>query len=110
MMAEHGRLIDADALEPDAEYDDGEYWAYSRTQIENAPTIEPEQRWIPCSERLPQVGEDVLFSVCDMFVAEGCLRDDGNWWQFRWDTVQLKEHVTAWMPLPDVWKGVKNDK
>lgn len=35
------RLIDADALEPDAEYDDGEYWAYSRMQIENAPTIEP---------------------------------------------------------------------
>lgn len=43
------RLIDADALEPDAEYDDGEYWAYSRTQIENAPSIEPERkrgRWI----------------------------------------------------------------
>lgn len=34
------RLIDADLLEPDAEYDDGEYWAYSKTQIENAPTIE----------------------------------------------------------------------
>ena len=43
------RLIDADALEPDAEYDDGEYLAYSRTQIENAPTIEPERkkgRWV----------------------------------------------------------------
>lgn len=36
------RLIDADALEPDADYDDGEYLAYSRTQIENAPTIETE--------------------------------------------------------------------
>jgi len=42
------RLIDADELEPDAEYDDGEYWAYSRTQIENALTIEPKKgRWIP---------------------------------------------------------------
>lgn len=38
------RLIDADALEPDAEYDEGEYWAYSTTQIENAPTIEPERK------------------------------------------------------------------
>ena len=37
------RRIDADALELDAEYDDGEFWAYSKTQIENAPTIEPEQ-------------------------------------------------------------------
>lgn len=25
----YGRLVDADALEPDAEYDDGEFWAYS---------------------------------------------------------------------------------
>ena len=43
------RLIDADLLEPDADYDDGEFWAYSKTQIENAPTIEPERkqgRWI----------------------------------------------------------------
>ena len=38
------RLIDADLLEPDADYDDGEFWAYSKTQIENAPTIEPERK------------------------------------------------------------------
>lgn len=38
------RLIDADALEPDTEYDDGEYWAYSRTQIENALTIEERKK------------------------------------------------------------------
>lgn len=36
------RLIDADLLEPDADYDGGEYWAVSMTQIQNAPTIEPE--------------------------------------------------------------------
>lgn len=35
------RLIDADALELDAAYDDGEYWAYSWIQIKNAPTIDP---------------------------------------------------------------------
>ena len=43
------RLIDADALEPDADYDDGEYWAVSIVQIHNASTIEPERktgRWI----------------------------------------------------------------
>lgn len=44
------RLIDADLLEPDADYDDGEFWAVSMTQIRNAPTIEPERKkgkWIP---------------------------------------------------------------
>ena len=35
----HGRLIDADLLEPDADYDDGEWWAYSVKQIKDAPTI-----------------------------------------------------------------------
>ncbi len=35
----HGRLVDADALEPDADYDDGDYWAYSVAQVCNAPTI-----------------------------------------------------------------------
>ena len=43
------RYIDADALELDADYDGGEYWAVSMAQILNAPTIEPERkrgRWI----------------------------------------------------------------
>lgn len=35
----HGRLIDADALEPDADYDDGEFWAYSVTQVCDEPTV-----------------------------------------------------------------------
>ena len=35
----HGRLIDADKLELDSEYDDGEYWAVSMVQIKNAPTV-----------------------------------------------------------------------
>lgn len=43
------RLIDADALEPDADYDDGDYWAVSIAQIQSAPTIDPERKkgkWI----------------------------------------------------------------
>ncbi len=43
------RLIDADLLEPDADYDDGEFWAVSIGQIQDAPTIEPKQEtgeWI----------------------------------------------------------------
>lgn len=64
-----------------------------------------EQRWIPCSERLPEVGQDVLFSVRDLFVSEGCLRDDGDWSQFRWQAIQKKEAVTAWMSMPDPWGG-----
>ena len=39
----HGRLVDADALEPDADYYDGDYLAYSVAQVCNAPTIVDEE-------------------------------------------------------------------
>lgn len=38
------RAIDADLLEPDADFDDGEFWAYSKAQVDNAPTIVPERK------------------------------------------------------------------
>ena len=38
-LGKHGKLIDADALEPDADYDDGEFWAYSVAQVCSAQVI-----------------------------------------------------------------------
>lgn len=38
-LGKHGKLVDADALEPDADYDNGVYWAYSVAQVYSAPTI-----------------------------------------------------------------------
>ena len=38
-LGKHGDLIDRDALEPDADYDDGEFWAYSVAQVCNAPAV-----------------------------------------------------------------------
>lgn len=62
-------------------------------------------RWIPCSERLPEIGQSVLLSVGGMYSAEGCLREDGDWAQFRWDAIQRKDMVGAWKPLPEPYKG-----
>ena len=61
---------------------------------------QPEQRWIPCERELPEVGRSILISVGGMYTAEGCLRDDGDWTQFRWDAIQRKDMVGAWQPLP----------
>lgn len=61
-------------------------------------------RWIPCSERLPEVGQDILMSIGGMYTAEGCLREDGDWAQFRWNSIQRKDMVGAWMPLPEPFK------
>ena len=56
------RLIDADLLEPDADYDDGEYWGYSIAQIESAPTVEERKkgRWI----ELTNTNHTYVCSVC----------------------------------------------
>lgn len=98
------RLIDADAL---IDALDKGLWgkvydkALAEAIIADAPTI---TQWIPCSERLPDIGADVLFCD-DKWTEEGCLRADGDWCQFRWSTVLPKEKVVAWMPLPTPYEG-----
>lgn len=65
------RLIDADALEPDADYDDGDYWAVSIAQIHNAPTIEPERktgRWIKKTIK-KKIENDYSCSECGRHVS-----------------------------------------
>lgn len=77
-----------------------------RLLIEEIETLDrklAEVEWIPVSERLPNVGQDVLFCD-DKFTQEGYLMKDGNWLQFRWSTVQGKRKVTAWMPLPKPYR------
>lgn len=74
-------------------------------QVKDLPPAE--SPWIPCSERLPKVGENVLFSVGGMYAAEGCLREDGDWAQFRWTSIQPKNAVDAWQPLPAPYKKEK---
>lgn len=70
--------------------------------ILDVPAVE--EQWIPCSERLPEIGQSVLLSVGGMYSAEGCLREDGDWAQFRWDAIQRKDMVGAWKPLPEPYK------
>jgi len=36
------------------------------------------------TERLPEVGQSVMITVAGIYTTEGCLKDDGNWCQFRW--------------------------
>ena len=57
---------------------------------------QPEQQWIPCSERLPDNDESVLISN-----SHGVTK---AWWNGRfWTSIAVKEYKTvyAWMPLPE---------
>lgn len=114
------RPIDADAVkyEPlpkgernyrtfnlDDAYEDG--YNDAMFDIHHAPTIDV-PNWIPCKERLPEVGADVLFSVKKgRYVSEGSLRTDGYWEEFRGNGTLPGRAVSAWMPLPEPYKGTK---
>ena len=67
--------------------------------------IDQFNKWIPVTERLPEVGEVVLacgkrHATSGMF--QGVLRNKPNMWHWKGNT--LKE-VTHWMPLPEPPKG-----
>ena len=71
--------------------------------IENAPTIEPQPRWIPCSERPPEEGVDVLFMFLKNMAVGSfedgvwCVNSGGGWYTNCYEGDELP---IAWMPLP----------
>lgn len=139
------RLIDADALVKEAERLYGEWnkamagaegtrqinKVYKMQELSNAvaevarnmPTYVPgpcETHWIPCSERLPEMHEEVdyngryeesdLVLICDVtepraqvYVGYCWKMGDKVWWKTReWKAL---DKVTAWMPLPKIYSG-----
>lgn len=84
------------------------------------PAAQPEQRWIPCSERLPKL--DNSYANSKEYLTQW---DDGSiditrysnvsiFWQNEitepyWKGEQCSK-VTAWMPLPEPYKAESEDK
>ena len=109
------RLIDADALIkciPSEEYN-------SRFAVMNAPTVGP-QKWIPCSERLPEpnrhdaLNVDVYYlaqtEFGDMIVASYNESHEGTkWWELIYSYRIFDDEIVAWMPLPEPYKGGENE-
>lgn len=91
--------------------------------FKNAPTIEPEPRWIPCSERLPEVFEAYIVSgkqkyefetKWSYFVDVAVYNPTGEAYIGPWQTfVDWKEgqetYITAWMELPDPYMWKRNE-
>ena len=97
-------LIDRDALnqfyesgtDPKDTYAD---MTFIRAEhIKNAPAV---NRWIPCSERLPESNISVL---CAMRTGEFCImeydEEEQAWYEGIHD--YRKHCVTYWMPLPEI--------
>jgi len=71
------------------------------------PSARSEQIWIPCSEKLPD--EDGIYLVTD---DSGGVKETHESWFIEcddgtpsWDLA----NVTAWMPLPEPYKGGEKD-
>ena len=108
------RLIDADALLTwfDNHYDHKFVTVgFVTGLIKDEPTIEPEPHWIPCSERLPHgsCSDLVNVSIHDDsgdtpfdYTSCGWITTDGEYWIVD---NEINNHVVAWMPLPECYKG-----
>lgn len=121
------RIIDADALMKDICDSlnhmtdigitvDGDWlWAKLNDAIDNAPTIESEHQWIPCSERLPDIGEHHVSEPCIVYCSNGAYGfaelEENIFGQVGWNCERDDEYheplgeVLAWMSLPEPYKG-----
>ena len=126
-----GDLIDRDALEPfyESGTDPNDPYAdmtFIRAEhIENAPAV---NRWIPCSERMPELdtmvivcyyGSDLIMPMQGETVTEalarinkiptvtmGALTEEG-WHGADWFPMMVQP--TFWMPLPDAPEVVEKE-
>ena len=74
--------------------------AVSRENFEKMRPAQPEQRWIPVSERMPDPRIDVWCNS-DMGQMVGYYDEYAETWYGR-DYLELI--VTAWMPLPEPYR------
>ena len=89
--------------------------------IKGLPSVQPEQRWIPCSERLPEeYGEYQITWTTSAskkrFIGDSEFEVTSEWdaehYKFKGEWL-LDEHiknypdvkVIAWMPLPEPYEG-----
>lgn len=75
----------------------------AESEIEALPSTQPEPHWISCSEMLPENSNTVLIThKCG--VSFGWY--NGRYWERGAGTKhRLIKTVTAWMPLPEPYKG-----
>ena len=77
-----------------------------KNDFKNLPSVQPEQHWIPCSERLPEESGKYLVTVLDGIgkrttSAPYHLRSKS--WTLTGRMTYWK--VIAWMPFPEPYKG-----
>ena len=73
------------------------------------PSAQPEQRWIPVTERLPKYDDWQLVTILDESGDTPYRYSDFGWYleAAKCWVVEAAQRtdIVAWMPLPKPWKG-----
>ena len=72
-------------------------------ELENLPSAQPEQKWIPCTEQLPRQGQEVICQCRADMIKVLKLDAYGDWYQDA-THCYMGGFVIAWMPLPEPYK------
>ena len=67
-------------------------------------SLQPEPHWIPVTERMPDISKSVLICDIEGDIYLGHRTRYGDYYPDLWND-RIK-NVTAWMPLPEPYKGV----
>lgn len=79
----------------------------TQRRVKELPAV---NRWIPCSERLPEENKVVLVSTTTGYVDFAVLRW-GKWFPDGYNGVAFPSNrITAWMPKPDAYEPPKEDE
>lgn len=78
--------------------------------VVNEPPVTPKPRWIPVSEGLPKTCDvyNVTRRIAGVDITDSCYYDGCGTW---YDDTRINHErnylhdITAWMPLPEPWKG-----
>lgn len=77
-------------------------------RVKDLPSAQPEPRWIPCKERMPEKHEEVLATVAEE-IDIAWLNNDGIWRSRDCPETFLNKHITAWMPLPQPYERSEDE-
>ena len=82
--------------------------------VDKVPTIEPEQQWIPCSERLPDIDGIYLVYAPNYKGGSSTAKENYNGvmfskcqkgkWSIEHGYYKRPNCVIAWMPLPEPYR------
>lgn len=96
--------------------------------VKELPTIDPQPKWIPVTERLPNIEDDVLVTVHflgleqkhpngwndhikENYYVDIACQIDGEWISYsdEYKVARNMHVVVSWMPLPEPYKGDATD-